>query len=573
MRKHDIDEQVLRTAVGDVIFERGARYAGEGRVRLLGHDLTGAAAIVTGTNDYDVQIETAKRGIAATCSCPFAEDGFFCKHGVATVLAWLRAEDDAPGDDEPQRAPGEEIADDADTPDEELLRETLAQKPLGELVDLLIEAAQRDGLLRARLLVDAGVSPEAGFDQDELRRALVNAFSTEHFIGFHEASDYFWGIEEVLAEIDELIDAGFPGPAAELCLFALDLVEEFGADVDDSGGGLAVVVEQIEETHLRASRAAEPEPEDLAATFVGRTLASDYEIFLGAAERYADVLGEQGLTAYRDLVEERWQALPARTSRYDHARSILATLREQIAEAIGGADALLAVLEDSADGADGILSIAKVLHEEGRDEEALERLARGMDEHRSEPRLRSLAASIHRAAGRTERAGELLWQNMLDQPCLGTYRELSLGAGEHFPRWRESALALLTTDAGTDSVRSRGWSNAIAALLWEGAVDEAWTAAHEGGCASELWLRLARARAEDHPGDALPVLVREAERVLEVGQRPAYQQGAALLCEARVLAERTGGLADFEDHVRQVRERNRRRPALQDEFTRAGLPR
>ena len=69
------------------------------------------------------------------------------------------------------------------------------------------------------------------------------------------------------------------------------------------------------------------------------------------------------------------------------------------------------------------------------------------------------------------------------------------------------------------------------------------------------------------------MLVREAESVLEAGQRPAYQQGAALLCEARVLAERTGGLADFEDHVRQVRERNRRRPALQDEFTRAGLPR
>src|SRR5699024_8117834 len=138
---------------------------------------------------------------------PFAEDGFFCKHGVATVLAWLRAEDGAPGDDEPQRAPVEENADYADAPDEELLRETLAQKPLGELVDLLIDAAQRDGLLCARLLVDAG----------------------------------------------------FPRRAAELCLFALGLVEEFDADVDGSGG-LAVAVEQIEETHLRASRAAEPEP-------------------------------------------------------------------------------------------------------------------------------------------------------------------------------------------------------------------------------------------------------------------------------------------------------------------------
>nr|WP_164929860.1 DUF6880 family protein [Brachybacterium faecium] len=255
----------------------------------------------------------------------------------------------------------------------------------------------------------------------------MNAFSTEHVIGLHEANDYFWGTEEVLEEIDDLVDAGFPGRAAELCLFALDLVEEFDADVDDSGGGLAVVVEQIEETHLRASRAAEPEPEDLAATLVGRTLVSDYEIFLGAAEGCADVLGEQGLAAYRDLVEERWQALPSRTSRYDHARSTLAALREQVADAIGGADALLAVLEDSADGADGILSIAKVLHDEGRDEEALGRLERGMDERRSDPRLRSLAARSHHAAGRTERAGELLCRSLVQAPATES------------PKWASSA--------------------------------------------------------------------------------------------------------------------------------------
>src|SRR5699024_11036450 len=149
---------------------------------------------------------------------------------------------------------------------------------------------------------------------------------------------------------------------------------------------------------------------------------------------------------------------------------------------------------------------------------------------------------IHRAAGRTERAGELLWQNMLDQPCLVTYRELSLSAAEHFPRWRESALALPTTDAGTDSVRSSGWSDAIAALVWEGAVDVVRAAAREGGCASEIWLRLVRCRAVDQSGDALPVLVREVERLLELGQRAAYQEGAAVLCEARVLAARTGGL-------------------------------
>lgn len=574
MQKRDIDEDRLRRVAGDVIFERGERYAASGRVHLLVHGPDGAEAVVTGTREYDVEIETTTRGIAASCTCPFAEDGFFCKHGVATALTWLRAPDrgsDGEAEDDP---------DGADLPDEQgsaaeeaLLRETLARTPLGELVDLLLGAARRDGLLRARILVEAGVPPGTSFDQDELRRALVNAFSTEHHIGFHEAGDYFWGIEETLEEVDELVEAGFPGSAAELALFAVDLVEEFGDAVDDSGGGLADVVEQIEDIHLRACQKASPDPEELAATLVGRAVDSDVEIFYGAAERYAPILGEEGLAAYRDVVEERWQALPARAGRYDPYRSSLAALREQVAEAIGGADALLAVLEETTDGADGVLSIARVLHGEGRDEEALERLERAMAQGCPDPRLRVLAARLHGAAGRTERAGELLWQNLVDQPCLGTYRDLCTGAGEHFARWRADALALLSTGAETSRVRARGWSDAVAALLWEGAVEEAWATAHEGGCIAELWLRLARARAETHPGDAVPILLREGEQILEEGKRPAYQQGAALLSEARALAVRGEGLTEFDGRIRRLREQNRHRPALQDEFTRAGLPR
>ena len=120
--------------------------------------------------------------------------------------------------------------------------------------------------------------------------------------------------------------------------------------------------------------------------------------------------------------------------------------------------------------------------------------------------------------------------------------------------------------------RRQDWSDVVSVLLWEGETDAAWDAAGEGGCRPDLWLTVARERAEDHPADALPVLVREAERSLEGGNRSAYRQAATLLLEARRLAERSDGLEEFDDHVRRLRERNRRRPALQDEFTRARLP-
>lgn len=169
-----------------------------------------------------------------------------------------------------------------------------------------------------------------------------------------------------------------------------------------------------------------------------------------------------------------------------------------------------------------------------------------------------------------DRAGQLLWENFTNQPGDVTYRALKNGTGDDFARWREQAIAMLQQPPGR--AYRTDWSALVSALLWEGDVDRAWQAAHDGGCGQGLWLRLARDRAQEHPVEALPILLQEADRSIEGAQRSAYHHAASLLTEARSLAERSDGLEEFDRHVREVRERNRRRPALQDEFTRARLP-
>ncbi|MFC7465547.1 hypothetical protein [Brachybacterium sp. GCM10030252] len=230
------------------------------------------------------------------------------------------------------------------------------------------------------------------------------------------------------------------------------------------------------------------------------------------------------------------------------------------------------VLQEDAESGYDYLRIARVLHAEGRNEEALEWIGRGLESDDGDPRLRGLAADNHRDAGRVELVGELLWKNFEERPGSVTYRELSSGTRADFSRWRDRALAVLKDLAAGEHARRQDWSDVVSVLLWEGDAEAARDAANEGGCRQELWLNVARERAKAHPLDALPVLLREAERSLEGGTRPAYRHAAALLREARRLAQRTDGLEEFDHHVRQVRERNRRRPALQDEFTRAGLP-
>jgi uncharacterized Zn finger protein len=52
---------------------------------------------VFGTDEYEVQLTVTERGLAGECSCPYGQDGFFCKHCVATGLKALKLGPVLPG--------------------------------------------------------------------------------------------------------------------------------------------------------------------------------------------------------------------------------------------------------------------------------------------------------------------------------------------------------------------------------------------------------------------------------------------------------------------------------------------
>jgi hypothetical protein len=82
-------------------------------------------------------------------------------------------------------------------------------------------------------------------------------------------------------------------------------------------------------------------------------------------------------------------------------------------------------------------------------------------------------------------------------------------------------------------------------LLWKRDVAAAWAAAVSGGCTRAMWLTLARARAKEHPTDAMPILEREVLRTIEGAKRPAYQAAAKLAKELAGYADRAGRSAEF----------------------------
>ena len=69
------------------ILARGKDYFDSGRVGALTFDGDSLTAEVEGSHDYNVRIWTEKGDVSAECGCPY--DGYGCKHIVAVMYKWI----------------------------------------------------------------------------------------------------------------------------------------------------------------------------------------------------------------------------------------------------------------------------------------------------------------------------------------------------------------------------------------------------------------------------------------------------------------------------------------------------
>src|SRR5437588_7605846 len=84
----DLTEDDIRELASPAVFTRGEDYFAEGRVRPGRREAGGLTSEVQGTRLYEVRIREARWGLIVDCTCPYAWSRA-CKHGVATLLAWL----------------------------------------------------------------------------------------------------------------------------------------------------------------------------------------------------------------------------------------------------------------------------------------------------------------------------------------------------------------------------------------------------------------------------------------------------------------------------------------------------
>jgi uncharacterized Zn finger protein len=114
----------------------------------------------------------------------------------------------------------------------------------------------------------------------------------------------------------------------------------------------------------------------------------------------------------------------------------------------------------------------------------------------------------------------------------------------------------------------------VDALLADGEPDQAWDAATEGNrdLGASHWLRLGEAREPTAPGDAMAVYLRLADDVVGRADKRVYRDAVRYLKSARRAASAAERLGEFNEHLAELRERNRRRPSFMAMLDKAGLP-
>jgi uncharacterized Zn finger protein len=533
----------LKVAAGPRSFDRGLDYLSQ--VSDLDFDGPEITATVYGSDAYEVclTVGTGRSGnvvLIGDCTCPFGQEGNFCKHCVATGLAALKL-----------AATRRAIP--ASHQKRDLLVSWLASLSKDELVAEILELLDSDRDLRRRFELRAAAR-QANVHQ--VRSAVQNLVDRGGFIEYDEARDHAGDVSRAAEAIDALIDGGAAEDAIDLARDALDWVREAYGSADDSSGAIGTTAHELLAVHLRACRAAAPDPVDLGE-YLADLIIADNHGFAPDLRDYTDLLGDEGTAAIRESVTAVYQATPEQWN--------VRNLMESLLKAEGDIDALVAFYSAHLDDrGQQHLTIARVLDEAGRPGDALDWAERGVGKaSRPDGKLIDYVVARYSAAGRQADVLELrrsVFQNERSLANYQTLRQAAIDSGT-WQAERPRALAELGEDAKIRPAWSWNGPVLIEALLNDGDLDAAWTAA-DSGATQDQWIRLADASVPTRPADALAVYLKAITPLTGQTGDNVYHQIARLLLAARACHETLGTPGEFRQYLTMLRTSQKRKRNL-----------
>ena len=215
-----------RSLFSSTILRRGEDYYNNGAVSQLEMDDDQLTAVVSGTEDYDVEIDLEDGEVEDMyCTCPYAEDGSYCKHMAAALFA---AEADGFSEENEDEDDPEPLVNALSEADAKTILLRLVRKNPAMLTEI-------------RSMTKAGKPEEQMQDWMEWLKLLPDQYGDYHgFVGYQDVGGYADDVEEILDQgVSTLLEANLPMEAFHLVCAAFEQVVTIDSDDDGELGDVS----------------------------------------------------------------------------------------------------------------------------------------------------------------------------------------------------------------------------------------------------------------------------------------------------------------------------------------------
>lgn len=490
------------------------------------------------------------------CSCPYGEDGNFCKHCVAVGLVWLNQADAPTENSAPTSASS--------------IRAHLEKLDKAQLVAMLMEQVKKDTNLQERLMLQIAQSKPSAPDLDAFYKAIDRAIVIRDYLDYDETHSYNRGVKTILKSLKDLLAGGFAAETRTLTQHAMKELNSAIECMEDEEGTTVNLLGDFHQLHLQATLQAPPSPSELVEWLFEYEMISEWDTAV-EWEEYLPALGNNGTALFQQKIADEWEKLPALapgdSRSYDDRRARITRMMTEITAQTGTVHDLIELKKRDLSSSGHFLDVAKLYLEAGEPDNALEWAEQGrvLFGENTDRFLLDFLVEQYTARQRYGEAYAILWKRFQFMPDLGRYQELQKYAearGE-WESWRVRAWELLRQklEERNSQPQQRGWlsgravdhSELVQILLWEKRNAEAWEEAQAGGCSQELWLKLAETREVSHPEDALRLYREQVMKLVEPTTNGDYSQPMKYLHRIRDIMERTGQSSQLGDYVRLLR--------------------
>ena len=450
------------------------------------------------------------------------------------------------------------------------IKARLLEQSRDSLVEIIMDRMRDDGELFDILSLKLAAEQPRG-NLPNLRGVIADAMAIEDFVSWRDTSDYYDKIDRVLERVKGLLSK-HPAEVVHLAEYGMECWEEAIQYIDDSDGGMGMILDDLHELHFEACQKAKPDPVELAETLFHRCLESEWDLFRGAYDVYGDVLGDAGKARYQELAEAEWQKLPRikpgqeDPERYGNS-SKLDSMMLEVAEDTGDLDRIIDVMSRDLSMPYDFLQIAERCRKAGRNDLAQEWAEKGVKAFpgHGDTRLPEFLADQYVREKRPEDAVKIAWDMFAAQPAAKRYRHLMTYArkAKAASAWRTKALDFIRADIAEQRKKQDGrqsrWqrpadnSLLVEIMLGDKDVENAWREAQAGGCSELLWLQLAQAREAEHPEDAVAIYRRQIEPLLRRKNNQSYEEAVAYLGRIHTLMARLGKEDDFKRDLQALK--------------------